>query len=69
MAASHLAYRAALKALARAGAKAEELDLIICATVTPDMAFPAHLSRSELLGVKNIPLLICLLVVAVLAML
>ncbi|NLL48923.1 MAG: ketoacyl-ACP synthase III [Firmicutes bacterium] len=54
--ASHLAYRAALKALARAGTKAEELDLIICATVTPDMAFPATACLvQELLGVKNIP--------------
>lgn len=36
---SDLAYEAALKALESAGMKAEELDLIIVATVTPDSAF------------------------------
>lgn len=38
---SDLAYEAALKALESAGMKAEELDLIIVATVTPDSAFPS----------------------------
>ncbi|KAB3531422.1 beta-ketoacyl-ACP synthase III [Alkaliphilus serpentinus] len=38
---SDLATEAALKAMADAGLKAEDLDLIIVATVTPDMAFPS----------------------------
>ncbi len=40
-AASDLSYEAARKALANAGISAEELDMIIVATVTPDMAFPS----------------------------
>lgn len=38
---SDLAYEAALKALESAGMKAEDLDLIIVATVTPDSTFPS----------------------------
>ncbi|WP_379136433.1 beta-ketoacyl-ACP synthase III [Paenibacillus sp. sgz500958] len=38
---SDLAYEAAIKALESAGMKAEDLDLIIIATVTPDSAFPS----------------------------
>ncbi len=38
---SDLAYEAALKALDSAGMKAEDLDLIIIATVTPDSSFPS----------------------------
>jgi 3-oxoacyl-[acyl-carrier-protein] synthase-3 len=38
---SDLAYEAALKALESAGMKAEDLDLIIVATVTPDSMFPS----------------------------
>lgn len=38
---SDLAFRAAERALADAKVNAEDLDLIICATVTPDFAFPA----------------------------
>jgi 3-oxoacyl-[acyl-carrier-protein] synthase-3 len=38
---SDLAYEAALEALRNAGITAEELDLIIVATITPDMAFPS----------------------------
>ncbi|AET60333.1 beta-ketoacyl-ACP synthase III [Paenibacillus terrae] len=38
---SDLAYEAAIKALASAGMTAQDLDLIIVATVTPDMAFPS----------------------------
>ncbi len=41
MATSDLASRAALKALADAGVAAEEIDLIIVATATPDMFFPS----------------------------
>jgi 3-oxoacyl-[acyl-carrier-protein] synthase-3 len=39
-ASSDLALKAAEQALERAGVSAEELDLIIVATVTPDMSFP-----------------------------
>lgn len=38
---SDLAYEAAVKAIASAGMAVEELDLIIVATVTPDMVFPS----------------------------
>ncbi|MDF2725130.1 MAG: 3-oxoacyl-ACP synthase [Paenibacillus sp.] len=38
---SDLAYEASLEALANAGVSAEELDLILVATITPDMAFPS----------------------------
>lgn len=40
-ASSDLAYEAAQIALQQAGITAEELDLIIVATITPDMAFPS----------------------------
>lgn len=38
---SDLAYGAALKAIEAAGITAEELDMIIVATITPDMNFPS----------------------------
>lgn len=41
MSTSDLATGAALKAMEDAGISAEEIDLIIVATVTPDMAFPS----------------------------
>ncbi|VBB05661.1 3-oxoacyl-[acyl-carrier-protein (acp)] synthase iii [Lucifera butyrica] len=41
MATSDLAVKAAQKALADAGVAGEEIDLIIAATATPDMAFPS----------------------------
>jgi 3-oxoacyl-[acyl-carrier-protein] synthase III len=37
---SDLAYRAAVEAISNAGISAEELDLILVATVTPDQPFP-----------------------------
>lgn len=40
-ASSDLAYEAALEALEKAGISAQELELIIVATVTPDMSFPS----------------------------
>lgn len=53
---SKLAYQAALKALDAAKLEASDLDVIICATVTPDMIFPATACLlQDLLGVKNIP--------------
>lgn len=38
---SDLAYKAAVKALDRAGMDPKELDMIICATITPDSFMPA----------------------------
>ena len=38
---SHMATEAARRALASAGIRAEEVDLIIVATITPDMQFPS----------------------------
>lgn len=40
MTTSEMAARAAVAAMENAGVKPEEIDLIICATVTPDMFFP-----------------------------
>lgn len=39
--ASDLGSKAALQALEKSGVKAEELDLIICASISPDMIFPS----------------------------
>ena len=38
---SDLGMKAALRAMARAGVTAEEIDLIVVATITPDMPFPS----------------------------
>lgn len=49
-----LAFLAAEKALAAAGVKAEELDLIIVATVTPETTFPSNANRVQhRLGAKK----------------
>jgi len=51
---SHLAYEAAVEALKDADVLAEELDLILVATVTPDMSFPSVACViQERLGAKN----------------
>ena len=51
---SSLAVKAAQQALDHAGMDAEELDLILCATVTPDQSFPATACRVGYdLGAKN----------------
>lgn len=53
-ASSDLAYEASLEALSNAGIRAEELDLIIVATITPDMAFPSTACiLQEKLGAKK----------------
>jgi 3-oxoacyl-[acyl-carrier-protein] synthase-3 len=53
---SMLAYEAALQALRSANMDPQDLDLIICATVTPDMAFPATACLlQDLLGLRTIP--------------
>src|SRR5699024_9688431 len=38
---SDMAYKASIKAMENAGVKAEDLDLILVATVTPDTPFPS----------------------------
>ncbi|ANF96481.1 beta-ketoacyl-ACP synthase III [Paenibacillus bovis] len=51
---SDLAYEAAVKAIASAGITAEELDLIVIATITPDMSFPSTACiLQEKLGAKK----------------
>lgn len=51
---SDLAYQAAVMALQRAGMEAEELDLIIIATASPDMLFPATACLvQEKIGAKH----------------
>jgi 3-oxoacyl-[acyl-carrier-protein] synthase-3 len=57
IATSDLAYEAAKNALADAGLEAEELDLILVATATPDyLAFPSTACvLQDKLGVKGIP--------------
>ncbi|WP_223066733.1 beta-ketoacyl-ACP synthase III [Paenibacillus caui] len=51
---SDLAYEASVRALESAGLKPEELDLIIVATITPDMAFPSTACiLQEKLGAKK----------------
>lgn len=53
-ASSDLAYEAAVKALAAANVAAEDLDLIVVATITPDMAFPSTACiLQEKLGAKK----------------
>ncbi len=44
---SHLAIKASERALAHAGLKASDLDLIILATATPDETFPATATRVQ----------------------
>ncbi|MFX3624111.1 MAG: beta-ketoacyl-ACP synthase III [Ectobacillus sp.] len=51
---SHMAAEAAKEALANAGVSAEQIELILVATVTPDHAFPAVACQvQEQIGAKN----------------
>jgi|MGYP001048048120 3-oxoacyl-[acyl-carrier-protein] synthase-3 len=51
---SDLAYEASVKALKNAGLKAENIDLIVLATVTPDMLIPSCACILQMkLGAKN----------------
>ena len=51
---SDLASKAALKAMERAGIQPEQIDLIIVATITPDMMFPATACLVQAkLGARN----------------
>ena len=53
---SDLAYNASVEALASAGMAADELDLIVLATATPDETFPATATTVQArLGVVGIP--------------
>ena len=55
-AASDLAIQASHKALESAGISAADIDLIVVATVTPDMFFPSTACLVQAaLGIKNIP--------------
>ena len=55
-AASDIAYQASIKALKKAGMSAKDLDMIILATITPDMLFPATACiLQDKLGAKKIP--------------
>ncbi len=54
VAASHLAVEAARQVLAQKNVRPEEIDLIVVATVTPDMLFPATACLvQDRLGAKN----------------
>jgi 3-oxoacyl-[acyl-carrier-protein] synthase-3 len=51
---SYMGMKAAQEALESAGVDPEEIDLVICATVTPDYLFPATASLiQEKIGAKN----------------
>ena len=51
---SDLAYKAAVEALHKANVKAEDIDMIIVATVTPDQPFPTvSCMLQEKLGAKK----------------
>ena len=51
---SDIALPAVREALAEAGADASEIDLVICATVTPDMLFPTTSAlMADTLGMRN----------------
>lgn len=54
--ASHLAFKASIKAIEDAGIKAESIDLIVVCTTTSDNSFPSTASRVQnYLGLRNIP--------------
>ncbi len=51
---SHMAAEAAKRAMTMAGVKPEEIDLVIIATITPDMPFPATACLvQEKIGARN----------------
>lgn len=51
---SHLAVKASERALAASGVKADEIDLIVLATTTPDETFPATATRVQaMLGITR----------------
>lgn len=51
---SDLAYKAAINALEHAGVDADDIDLVVLATTTPDRTFPATATRVQsMLNMKN----------------
>ncbi len=51
---SYMGAKAVEKLLEKTGTKPEEIDLLICTTVTPDMQFPATANIiSDIIGIKN----------------
>src|SRR5690348_4687791 len=52
---SHMAAEAVRGLLQKAGARPEEVDLLICATTTPDMQFPSTANLiCDMVGIKNV---------------
>ncbi len=52
---SHMAAEAVRGLLSATGARAEEIDLLICATTTPDMVFPSTANLiCDMVGIRNI---------------
>lgn len=52
---SHMGAEAVRGLLAKTGTKPEEIDLLICATTTPDMQFPSTANLiCDMVGIKNI---------------
>ncbi len=52
---SHMAAEAVRGLLQKTGTKPEEIDLLICATTTPDMQFPSTANLiCDMVGIKNI---------------
>jgi 3-oxoacyl-[acyl-carrier-protein] synthase III len=55
MGTSHMAAKAVLGLLEKTNTKPEEIDLLICATVTPDYVFPATANLiCDMVGIRNI---------------
>jgi len=52
---SHMAAEAVRKLLAKSGTKADEIELLICATTTPDFVFPSTANLiCEMVGIRDI---------------
>src|SRR5689334_3171465 len=52
---SHMAAEAVRGLLQKAGTKPEEIDLLICATTTPDMQFPSTANLiCDMVGIRNV---------------
>src|SRR5579862_4754481 len=52
---SHMASAAVKGLLAKTGTKASEVDLLICATTTPDLVFPSTANLvCDMVGIRNV---------------
>jgi 3-oxoacyl-[acyl-carrier-protein] synthase-3 len=52
---SHMAAKAVLGLLEKTGTAADEIDLVVCATTTPDMVFPSTANLvCDMAGIRNI---------------